>query len=136
LSSARKSDIGAARAAIEAEILQLRTSGNLKPDCEGKEGAELANCKLGLLEMTFAGGRETTRPYMAFSWWLWPNEVARRPGATLMTISQAFPLGYGYALYLQGDASPEGGDPALAKDGTRRASEEKIKAVKKLLSSK
>jgi hypothetical protein len=85
--------------------------------------------------MTYAGGREATKPYLALS--AGGAEIpkaAAKAGITQIDVSKALPLGYGYQLFTDGGAGPEGGDPQLARDQSRRASAEKIRATLEVVS--
>jgi hypothetical protein len=129
VSTAQKTVIAAARAAIDSMIANERAANGLRPDCSDVEPSERTNCSRGTMEMTFAGGREATSPYLALKGAGSIPDSARPAGVTLMDYSPALPLGYGYQLLTEGGAAPEGGDPAIARDPSRRASEEKIREV-------
>jgi hypothetical protein len=122
LSREKKRAIVAARADIDSMISKKRAANALRGDRTET--------------MTYAGGREATEPYLA----LLPADTAgipgsaKRAGVTLLDFSKALPLGYGYQLFTDGAAGPEGGDPSLARDRSRRASEEKIKSVLQAIS--
>lgn len=120
LSSAEKKEIAAAKTAIDTVIAKKRATGPLR---RGETKT-----------MEYASGREATKPYQALS----PDiaeipRAAAKAGITLLDVSKALPVGYGYQLFTSGDAAPEGGDSKLARDQSRRASEEKIRATLEVL---
>lgn len=121
LSAVQKKEIATARVAIDAAIARQRAVGPLR---SGKTET-----------MMYAGGREAATPYLALlSGGVEIPKVAAKAGVTQIDVSKALPLGYGYQLFTDGAAGPEGGDPELARDKSRRASEEKIRTTLEIVS--
>src|SRR4029079_10152206 len=105
LSAERKSEIAAAAASIDTVIAKERAASGLKRNCGDAEKSEVANCSRGVREMTYAGGREATQPYLALigANLEIPDSVSKA-GVTLIDFSPALPLGYGYQLLTEGGA--------------------------------
>jgi hypothetical protein len=135
LSEAKKKALSKVRADLDALIEKQRAANGLRRECKDVEASQVANCRKGVEEMTSAGGREATQPYLALKGAdVEIPESVSKAGVTLIDFSTVLPLGYGYQLRTDGTAGPEGGDPALARDSSRRASEEKIKAIRRTIS--
>jgi hypothetical protein len=137
LSPARLAVIAKGKRVFDQKMAEIKTNGAYAGECGCREDnlqpafSTTARCRLEKVPKCAANQREeliagTLRAegYQVF------GDFAES-GITLVDISPSLPLGYGYQLHTDGSAAPEGGDPAMASDPSRRVSEAVLQEVQR-----